>query len=144
MYKMILGLLTAVVLIGTACTSNEASTAAPKAEQISCTAAYRSAVTKPIEREESITFEDSDTQQNLAFANLTLNAEYWTGEFDGERAFRVWVTDTNNGETVTSHLYQFPQTEGPQNQFVGGHGFTGLNYIYHSSGAEMQFWCLVP
>jgi pantothenate kinase-related protein Tda10 len=30
----------------------------------------------------------------------------------------------------------------PQNQFVGGRGFTGLHYSYQpNSGAELQFWC---
>lgn len=35
-------------------------------------------------------------------------------------------------ETAVFHstLYQLETDSGPQNQLVGGHGFTGLNYSY--------------
>jgi hypothetical protein len=47
-------------------------------------------------------------------------------------------------DPLTSHLYQLPQDSGPTDQFVGAHGFTGLNYVYHpDSGVELQFWCAV-
>lgn len=32
-------------------------------------------------------------------------------------------------DPLTSHLYQLPQDSGPTDQFVGAHGFTGLNYV---------------
>jgi hypothetical protein len=121
----------------------------PKAETITCTAAYRSSVEVGIEREETLTFTGSDAEQSVAFADITFHAAYSTGELDNERSLRLWVTrageDMVGGdETAVSHstLYQFPPDSGPQNQFMGGHGFTGLNYSYHpGSGAEMQFWC---
>ena len=67
--------------------------------------------------------------------------------------FRILVQHNTNSLTVaiyekstkrliSSRLYQF----GPdlRNQFHGGHGFTGLNYVYHSkSKGELQFWCAV-
>lgn len=115
----------------------------PKAETITCTAAYRSSVEVGIEREETLTFGDSDTEQSVAFADMTFHTAYSTGAADNERALRLWVT-RGGEEAMVSHatLYQLPQDSGPQNQFVGGHGFTGLNYSYHpDSGAEMQFWC---
>ncbi len=49
-------------------------------------------------------------------------------------------------ETAVSQstLYQLPPDSGPQNQFGGGHGFTGLNYSYApDSTAELQYWCAV-
>lgn len=42
-----------------------------------------------------------------------------------------------------AQLYQMPRTEPIRNQFVGDHGFTGLNYVYHpTTRAEMQYLCL--
>ena len=115
-----------------------------RAENLSCTAAYRSSVSQPIEREESITFNDSDAEQMIAFADMVFHAAYSAGEADNERNLRVWVTDVADTAVIQSTLYQLPIDSGPQNQFVGGHGFTGLNYSYHpQSQAELQFWCEV-
>ena len=68
-------------------------TTAPKAETITCTIAYRADVNEAIEREETITFTDSDDEQSVAFANMMFHAAYSTGATDNERALRVWVTD---------------------------------------------------
>ena len=126
-----------------------AETAVPKAETISCTAAYRASVAQGIEREETILFSDTDSEQSISVSDLVFHAAYSAGEADNERNMRVWVT--GGGETPApsdaaavyhSTLYQLPLNSGPQNQFVGGHGFTGLTYSYQpESGAELQFWC---
>lgn len=139
---MLLGLL----LI--ACSSS--GTAHTKAETITCTAAYRSDVSQPIEREESITFTDRDAEQAIPFTDMVFRAIYSTGKMDNERALHLRVTDAsaplspNVAEAIVyqTQLYQLDPGSGPQNQFQGGHGFTGLNYSYHpTSQAEMQFWC---
>jgi hypothetical protein len=58
------------------------------------------------------------------------------------RAFRSSVRAKSPRTVLHSTLYQLPLDSGPQNQFVGGHGFTGLNYSYApGSTAELQFWC---
>jgi hypothetical protein len=117
-------------------------TTAPKAETITCTVAYRADITGSIEQEEAITFTDSDDEQSVAFADMMFHAAYSTGEADNERTLRVWVTDGEDLGIYQSHLYQLSPDSGPQNQFVGGHGFTGLNYSYApDSSAELQFWC---
>jgi hypothetical protein len=133
-------LLVLLIVLLSACGGAEA--AAPKAESISCTAAYRASVEQGIEREETILFGGTDSEQSIAFTDMVFHAAYSAGEADNERNMRVWVTDA--GETAVYHstLYQLPINSGPQNQFVGGHGFTGLNYSYQpDSGAELQFWC---
>ena len=113
-----------------------------KAGKIECHAAYRASVTVPIEREETITFTDSDARQSISFADLDWHAQYGTGELDGERALRLRVTAAGQPHQLISQLYQLSLESGPQNQFRGGHGFTGLNYTYHpASPAELQFWC---
>ncbi|MBE2224558.1 MAG: hypothetical protein IAF02_23670 [Anaerolineae bacterium] len=138
-------------LLLAACSSGEMA-ASPKADTITCTAAYRADVTQPIEREESITFSDSDDEQSVAFTDMVFHAAYSTGKADNERALRLWVTNRmetpvlSEAEVAVYHsqLYQLPNDSGPQNQFVGGHGFTGLNYSYApDSSAELQFWCEV-
>jgi hypothetical protein len=85
---------------------------------------------------------DADAEQSLAFADLVFHAAYATGEGDDERALRTWVTGADKTVIYNVQLYQLPLDSGPDNQFVGGHGFTGLNYTYHpASAAELQFWC---
>jgi hypothetical protein len=115
---------------------------ATRADMIICHAAYRSDVSQPIEREDSVTFTDSDAEHSLAFTDLVFYAAYRAGEVDNERALQVQITDSNRSFVYQSHLYQFAPDSGPYNQFVGGHGFTGLNYGYHpKTSAEIQFWC---
>ena len=129
------------VLMLVACTGVDAAPAA-KADAIVCTAAYRSSVSDPLEREETLSFDDTDAEQSLTFTDLVFHAAYTTGERDNERALRTSVTATDETLIYNLQLYQLPLDNGPENQFVGGHGFTGLNYTYHpTSLAELQFWC---
>ena len=117
-----------------------------RAEEFVCHYAYRPSVTVPISSEGSVNFPDFDTAEFIGSENddLVFHAQYWSGADDGERALRLWVMAVGRAEPLTSHLYQLPQDSGPSDQFVGGHGFTGLNYVYHpDSGAELQFWCAV-
>ncbi len=123
-----------------ACTPG--STSVPRANTITCQTAYRSATGVPIEREETLTFKDSDGVESITFAELIFHAQYSSGQMNNERALRLWVTESGQDDELLSQLYQLPADAGPQNQFIGGHGFTGLNYAYHPrSGAELQFWC---
>ena len=49
---------------------------------------------------------------------------------------------TKKGEQIMTQLFQFdPKLK---NQFVGGHGFSGLIYVYHPEDkSELQFICKV-
>ncbi len=120
-----------------------ASEAGPaRASSITCHTAYRLSVSVPIEREEAITIADEDSQQAIRFTDLSFHADYSDGASDNERALRLWVTEPGQTDPLISQLYQLPAARGPQNQFIGGHGFTGLNYVYHpTTGAELQYWC---
>jgi hypothetical protein len=107
-----------------------------------CSAAYRVAQTEPLTEVDSLRLEDADIVLSLPYIYLELHAEYADGRPDGERALRVWVTRTAEAEPLVTHLYQLAEDEGPQNQFLGDHGFTGLMYAYDpTSGAELQYWC---
>ena len=143
-YIMPVILILAILGLVAGCTNGSSPGEVPaKTGKIVCHAAYRASVTVLIEREETITFTDSDARQSISFADLDWHAQYGTGELDGERALRLWVTAAEQPDTLISQLYQLPLESGPQNQFLGGHGFTGLNYAYHpASPAELQFWCV--
>lgn len=131
-------LLACSFILLTSCTTG----AAPRAQVIHCSMAYRGSSSVPIEDEESVTFNDSSSTYQAIFKELTLHAAYSSGRDNQERALRLWVTENSAGRELFRQLYQLPQDAGPQNQFIGGHGFTGLNYAYHpTSGAELQFWC---
>ena len=117
-------------------------TAVPRADSITCHTAYRSGVSVPIESEDTLSFSDEDSQQTLDYTDLVFHAQYSSGEFDHERALILRVTEQGETEAFTSQLYQLTAGSGPQNQFAGGHGFTGLNYVTHTTtGAELQIWC---
>jgi hypothetical protein len=140
--RTFLGLLMAALTLA-ACGGNAAAPA--KAETITCTAAYRSNVTVGIEVEETFTFTNHDDELGTTFGELMFHAAYDAGGADNERSLRVWVTDAAETAMIHSTLYQIPLESGPQNQFTGGHGFTGLSYSYASdAAAELQYWCTAP
>jgi hypothetical protein len=120
----------------------ETAETAPKAELVTCHTAYRGSTGRPIEREDMLVFTDDDEQQKLSYDELVFNAQYSSGELDRERTLRLWVTERGESDPIIMHLYQLPLDSGPQNQFVGGHGFSGLIYVTDPvSKAELQFWC---
>lgn len=113
-------------------------------EMITCTVAYRSSVKRPIEQEEMLTFTSERDEQLLVFADAIFHAAYDPGKINNERSLRLWITDVGNETVYQSQLYQLSTDSSPQNQFMGGHGFTGLHYNYPAnSSAELQFWCSI-
>ena len=110
-------------------------------EAITCHAAYRSSA-GPIERETLLSLDKSGMSSDTTFSDMALQALYSRGEGEGGRALALRVTTVESELLIASQLYQFAPGIAPQNEFIGGHGFTGLNYAYHpASGAELQYWC---
>ena len=75
-----------------------------------------------------------DISEKAEFENLScgLSAHY--------NVLNVHFFDSEH--TLSAILYQFAEI--PENGMAGGHGFTGLHYIYHpGSEAELQFWAEV-
>lgn len=129
---------TALVMLISACSGGDNG----RAEAIVCSTAYRVSVSEALTEPDHIRFEDEDSTQSIPYIYLELHAEYRAGRVDEERSLRLWVTPTGEDNVLVSQLYQLPEDSGPANQFVGGHGFTGLNYSYDPvSGAELQYWC---
>lgn len=113
-----------------------------RAAVIECTTAYRVSTADELTGTDSVRFDDEQSTQSIPYIYLEFHAEYQPGFEDNERSLRVWVTPTASQKVLAVQLYQLPADEGPVDQFVGGHGFTGLNYVYDpASGAELQYWC---
>jgi hypothetical protein len=52
------------------------------------------------------------------------------------------TVDVATGREIARQLYQIDRAKGLANQFIGGHGFTGLQYVFNSSStAELQYFC---
>lgn len=110
-------------------------------EAVTCHAAYRSGP-GPIERETVFYLDEPGQSSGTTFNDMALQALYSRGEGEGGRALVLRVTALESGQLITSQLYQFASNVEPQNEFVGGHGFTGLSYAYYpAGGAELQYWC---
>ncbi|MCG8350254.1 MAG: hypothetical protein MI924_21010 [Chloroflexales bacterium] len=110
---------------------------------LTCHTAYRSNVTVAIQREDTVNLSElAATPVTLNYADLTFHAQYFGEPPFAIPALDLFVTLPNQEGRLMSVLYQFPRAT-PANQFIDGHGFTGLHYVYHPiSGAELQFWCV--
>jgi len=140
MKKMVLIIL--VLLILAAC---QPGTNAQQAQlAIKCETLYRtSTVSSDEPLSTSSVFELRHDQKKFSetYTDMEIMAQYYQDDYEG-RSMRVSISDPVSGRQLASFLYQFPLDEQPVNQFVGGHGFTGLVYIYHpESPAELQFFC---
>jgi hypothetical protein len=134
-------LLSLVLVLLAACAATSEQATPARAEAITCNVAYRGNAGGPIEREEMVTLADENGEGSFAFGELEFRAFYSAGIPDNERTLRVTVAPPGREASISTHLYQLQVDSGPVNQFVGGHGFTGLNYVYSENGAEVQFWC---
>ena len=66
---------------------------------------------------------------------------YNDDRYDG-RSLLTYVYSTSSGKLIEQSLFQLDRQKGPVNQFIGGHGFTGLHYVYApDSAAELQYVC---
>jgi hypothetical protein len=112
---------------------------------VECHTAYRSSVTVGIELEQTLELSSAENRQSIDLRDLRFAGIYFDGEFSGEGRFlKVSVSSIEDDREVTSQLYQLSKTESPQNEFHGGHGFTGLSYAYHpNTQSELQYWCVV-
>jgi len=109
---------------------------------ITCHTAYRAGVGVPIGGEDVFVLAQPGAQNRAVYKDLELLALYSSGEGEGGRALALRVTPVGSDQPLTAQLYQFAPGVAPQNEFLGGHGFTGLGYAYHpASGAELQYWC---
>jgi len=78
-------------------------------------------------------------QNEVTLGKVTLRAAQ-NGEKAAGGAFNIFASA--DGRQLASWLYQFDLADPPRDQFVGGHGFTGLVYLTHpTAGGDYQFMC---
>jgi hypothetical protein len=88
-----------------------------------------------------ITFAGGNDQKVHEFETMAFEARFQDDPHEG-RALSIVITELESGDELTRQLFQFDHQNPVENQFIGGHGFTGLNYIFETdSTAEMQFFC---
>jgi hypothetical protein len=77
--------------------------------------------------------------QRLEFDTLTLEVAYQGSAPEGNNV--TVVVATPDGEPLVRDLYQFADGGELRREFAGGHGFTGLQYVFHEA-ASLQVWCV--
>ena len=108
---------------------------------VECTTAYRDEAREPLSTE-VVTLSAVTPEVEIELGTLRFGAIYFSGERSGEGRFLKVFLTTPDGEPLSEHLYQMSKFELPSNEFHGGHGFTGLAYVYDpSSQTEVQYWC---
>ena len=119
------------------------SPAVPLAEAvIACEVYYRAAAGGALEPGSDLIFSGENEEQSAPFDDLLFSGRYTVDAGEG-RAFAIAVSDAATGAEIARSLYQL-SPDGLRNQFIGGHGFSGLVYVFHpSSAAEMQYFCQV-
>jgi hypothetical protein len=128
----------ALAVLLTACGLPGGSPGAPSA--IDCQVFYRSSTAGRFS-ETDVTLSATANRESVTFEDLAFNAQY-TDDIGEGQSLALSVVDLETGQETARQLYQLDRQRGLVNQFVGGHGFTGLIYVYHpTSQAEMQYFC---
>jgi hypothetical protein len=109
---------------------------------IKCSVYYRPTAGQPL-GENIVTFTEHGDQESIELEDMTFNAQYFTDQYEGT-SLSMSVTNLVDGSELIRQLFQIDREKGLRDQFIGGHGFTGLVYIFHpDSTAEMQYFCQV-
>ena len=108
---------------------------------IECQAFYRPSLGQAPGEGKTITLTGDNAAETVEFENMVFAAQHLDDPGEG-KSLVLSVTASDTGDEVMRQLYQIDGEKGLNNQFVGGHGFTGLGYVNHpTSPAELQFFC---
>jgi hypothetical protein len=108
---------------------------------ISCNVFYRAASGEALSEAPTMTLSMDGDLEFIQFDNMEFRVQFMADQFEGQ-SLSISITNLDDNKELNRYLYQLDQSKGLKNQFIGGHGFTGLNYIFHPNGeAEMQFFC---
>jgi hypothetical protein len=130
-----------VLLVGCSPSPEEAGGQSVVPVSIDCRVFYRPSVTETLSGESAVTLTTSGDHEIIEFDDMEFSAQYWDDQFEG-RSLVISVASPDTGDEVVRQLYQMDRAKSLINQFIGGHGFTGLIYVYHpSSTAELQCFC---
>ena len=106
---------------------------------VRCTYAYRQSNEQAgLQLEERMLRVAADQKASETLGRLTFSVEFRTSEQESDT---ISLSAADGSTSVLSILYQLPSGL-PQNQFSGGHGFTGLLYFKHpTAGGDYQAFC---
>lgn len=136
---VVIGIVALVVSCGPSPAPDEAPSVVPIS--IQCEVFYRPSVTQSLSEGQTITLGTNGDREGVEFDDMAFDVQYYDDQFEG-RSLVVSVSDRESDAQIVGHLYQMDRTRSVSNQFLGGHGFTGLVYVYHpSSQAELQYFC---
>lgn len=113
----------------------------PVALDIVCQVFYRSSVEQSPGDGTMIELAGHGDRGTAEYADMVFGAQLFDDPGEGPSLI-LSVTSRDSGNQILRQLYQIDRAKGLHNQFVGGHGFTGLVYVYHpASTAELQYFC---
>ena len=139
---MITLLLLPLILLGCSSAGPDPDGTSGDPGAVVCETFYRPGAGQPLAAAPPITLTGNERKAET-FAAMSFEAFYQEDEFEGQ-ALAIVVGDLEAGREISRQLYQFDPQNPPENQFIGGHGFTGLNYVFHpGSNAELQYYCRV-
>lgn len=138
-----LGWILVLVLLATSCSSS--STPVDQGGviegSINCNAFYRAVSGEALSEAPKMTLSMDGDLEFIQFENMEFRAQFFADQFEGQ-SLSITISNLDDNTELNRYLYQLDQSKGLTNQFIGGHGFTGLNYVFHPNGeAEMQFFC---
>lgn len=108
---------------------------------ISCHVFYRELSCEGLSEAPTMTLSMDGDLAFIKFEILEFRAQFFADQFEGQ-SLSISITNLDDNVELNRYLYQLDQSKGLSNQFIGGHGFTGLHYIFHPNGdAELQFFC---
>lgn len=139
-----IGLLAALLLVLAACGASAGEDNGDEAgtipDTVSCALFYRPAAGVSFE-ESTLSLATNGDQGASDFDDIRFEATLISDVGEG-KSLSIAVTDLAAGAELTRQLYQFDLLQGLRDQFIGGHGFTGLAYVFHpTSGSELQYFC---
>ena len=101
--------------------------------QVVCAIAYRTSVESTETQEQRLRLRPRE-EKAITMGPHTLKANFFSDPFEG--------SSVNLRVDSTTWLFQFKEDHPPLNQFLGGHGFTGLIYVSDPElKDDLQFFC---
>jgi hypothetical protein len=108
-------------------------------DQLACSTYYNPVSGAENDQEAVALPVDLGASATAAHPEITLTVSYPSDAYEGT-SVSIAASDAE-GRDLMRILYQLdPTTDAFRTDFTGGHGFTGLHYVYNA-GAELQFWC---
>ena len=142
--KRVICAIAVAVLVLAACGDEDGAGAgvdAPSELSLTCKVFERPSVESSTMKGRTLRLGPEPTTRSVTLGDFRVRAQYAADDFDG-RTLDVFIFPKGESEPLSQNKYQFDSEKSPENQFLGGQGFTGLVYVNHpQTEAELQFFC---